>query len=215
MIGQLIDTPDNSEIVRDAIVLLLQSEADNQVAIATTDGKTDPTLWALDVYRENAQPVDMIDDNVTHVPIVSVRLGDMQIDAGSTQQDKFTYTTTYLIDILGGAKASATTNADTAAMLVVNRGVRLVRNILAASEYTRIGIPNGQKLIGKRSIESINYYTPDTTTGTVKAAGCQIRLDLKIVETSPQTQGEILDLVEVTTNRNGTEDTYFVVEFQK
>ena len=62
-ITTLIDKQDNNEIIRDQIAAIIAIEKTNQVALATTAGKPDPTLWDFDVYIERKKPWEALSNS--------------------------------------------------------------------------------------------------------------------------------------------------------
>lgn len=210
MITELIDTPDFAEIIRDTVYSILDTEQANQVALATAAGKPDPQLWALEVHRESTQVLDYVDDP-TVVPFVNVRLDRCvrETDA-STTSGIYKFETWINIDVIGASAASTTQPASTLAALKVNRGVRLVRQILGASQYARLGLRTGAT--DSRRFEEITFGRPDIDTVNAVAAAT-LRLSIKCIETGPQTQAGILNLIDVTTNRDSDGLTLFAATF--
>jgi len=197
MITELILTPDVSEIIRDAVYTILDTEQTNQKALATSAGEANPELWGLEVHRETVDVAEYIDEPPI-APLVIVRLDEMDRDTSANGADLYKFETTILVDVIAAAPAKGTDTAGLAAALKVNRGMRLVRQILCASEYARLGLRNG--IVDSRKIENIKFYRPDAEyTNAVSCA--TLRLTVRLVESGPQTVAKILNSIVTQTNR--------------
>lgn len=210
MISELIDSPDLSEVVRDTVYAILQAEQAAQVALATSAGKANPNEWALEVHRETVDVADYI-DSPGDAPLVIVTLDEMNRDPNNTTASGiYKFETTILIDVVGVASASGTNSATLESKLKVNRGVRLVRQILSAAEYTRLGLRTG--MVDSRKIEYVKFNPPDFG-GLSGVASATIRMTVKLNETGPQSAGNILNLITTETKRADDGFTLFDATF--
>ena len=140
----LIDKQDSFEIVRDQIAGILVAEIANQKVLAVAASK-DPLDFDLDVFIERDWPIERwlnADATVTAatVPIVTVSLEQTSRDASksSVPGGIQIYQATYLIDVMARGITSDTKTGDKEAHLNCHAGVRLVRNILSATENSRL-----------------------------------------------------------------------------
>lgn len=220
-IKTLIDRPDNAELVRDTIAAILLVESANQQDLARAAEK-DPDLWRLRVFRERSNPWDEFigdpkDPAFDRAPIVNIRWEKTVTDASSSNVvDRQKVSGTYWLDCYGygvsGETADGHAAGDELAQKEAHRAARLVRSILMAGAYTYMGL---QKTVWRRWCEGAQSFEPpraQTPAQHVQAMRVAMRVDFN--ETSPQTQGTPLALINVTVKRadNG-ELTLFEASF--
>jgi hypothetical protein len=201
-ITQLIDKQDTFEIVRDQIAAILATESAQQVVLATTAGKPDPSLWALKVYTERATPWD---DYTSGDIIVNVWFDTTAVDesASNTVRDQ-TMRGTFNIDVIGFGVSSDNgtgghTPGDERAAMNAQRGLRLVRNIIMASNYTYLKL---RGTVGQRMPQNISTFQPQLNgKPTVHAVGARLALGVRYEEHSPQYEPATLQEVGLTIER--------------
>lgn len=214
-ITQLIDKLDTFEIVRDKIALILVTEQAEQVQLATTAGKPDPSLWALKVYTERATPWD---DYTASDLIVNVWFDTMTVDerSSNTVRDQ-TMRGTFNIDVIGFGTsksngAGGQVAGDELAALNAQRGMRLVRNIIMAGQYTYLGL---RGIVGQRMPQSISAFQPQLNSNpTEHAVGTRLSLGVRYDEYSPQFEPAVLQELGVTLERAEDGQVFAELEYQ-
>lgn len=207
MIAELIDKQDNVEIIRDQIAALLKIESANQVQLATDAAKPDPSLWALRVYQERANPwEDFPRRDVDETPIVNVWWDSSSFDPSSSdpvnrqKSDAVINLDCYGYGQSADDPAGGHTPGDLAASEACQRAVRLVRNILrAGGENTYLGL---RGLVWGHWFDSITIMRPqqdDPAANRLVAARMALRVSFN--EFSPQVAGETLELLTVQVDR--------------
>lgn len=211
-IAALIDKQDNAEIIRDQIAAILALETSAQVALATTAGKPDPSLWAFRVYQERANPWENLPGDGS--PVVNVWWDSSSFDGkASNIAERQKSESIFNIDCYGWAESADVvggghTAGDRAAAEVAQRAVRLVRNILMAAEYTYLGL---RGVVWRRWPESITLFQPQQDNQNVHhIMGARIAFRVEFNEYSPQVVHETLDLLTIDVQRTG--DNQIVVE---
>ena len=220
----LIDKNDSFEFVRDQIALVLCKERDNQMMLAAEAGK-DPFFWGLKVYSERDRAYEdwlNAGDSVREYPIVSTIMKTAARDPSvSTVPGAVNvYDGLWWIDVYGRGIAhddpqGGHITSDEAAHVSCHRGVRLVRNILAASPYRFLdavildpatGAPTDQPIWAHPSIDRWEFFQPDLESrgGSFAVWGCRIEFATKFTEFSPEYEPVILEELGVTVRR--TED---------
>ncbi len=207
MIQTLIDKQDTFELVRDQVAAILALESANQQALAIADGK-DPALWELRVYKERSNPWEALrtDDGQLPAdmsPVINVWYDTSNIDEGASQTiDRQQMNVTINIDVFGIGATTLTPGGghepgDRAAALEVQRGARLVRNILMADTYVTLGVPRSEGLIGQRQVSNITSYQPEfNNQNAVQVAGLRLALQVKVSESGPMAPGVTLELID-------------------
>lgn len=205
LITTLIDKLDTFEIVRDKVALILAEESAAQQQLAIDGGK-DPALWKLRVFIERSNPWEFLRTENGGVPtdrspVVSVWFDTSNLDARASQTiDRQQMEITINIDVYGiGATEILAGGAghvpgDENAALEVQRGARLVRNILMADSYVTLGIARALGLIGQRQISTIQAFQPEFgNQNAQQLAGLRLSLQVKVSELAPQTLAVILE----------------------
>lgn len=212
-ITQLIDKQDVFEMVRDKIAVILATESAAQVQLATTAGKPDPSLWALRVYTERATPWDDYTDGDV---IVNVWFDSTVVDesASNTVRNQ-TMRGMFNIDVIGFGVSKPKQGGghmpgDELAALNAQRGLRLVRNIIMASNYTYLGM---RGVVGQRMPQAINVFQPQLNSKpTDHAVGARLALSVRYEEFSPQFEPDTLRELGVTITR--AEDGQVLAELE-
>jgi hypothetical protein len=218
-IDTLIDKQDTFEIVRDQIAAILAIETASQQALADQAGK-DKDLWKIRPFLERSNPIEQWRDpdinskDFDKSPIVNVRFdtGSFPRDRGDVVKSQI-HNGTINIDCYGlgiscDNALEGHTPGDELAALEAQRAVRLVRNILMASEYTYLAL---QGTVEFRWIENITVFQPQIDSAPVQhVVGARISFTVKFAEFSPQYTPKTLELLTVQVKR--TEDSQVVLQ---
>lgn len=209
-IPTLIDKQDNFEIMRDQIAAILVTESASQQALAVTAGK-DSKLWKLRIFRERSNPWEQfqnVEGETDRSPIVNVWFDNSNFDkASSNISERQKSESVFNIDCYGyGESSSDPDNADghlpgdREAAFVMQRAVRLVRNILMSDTYAFLGFPRGT--IWGKWPQSITSFQPEQNEVRVQnVVAARIAFNVDFNEFSPQTPGEALELISVDISR--------------
>jgi len=206
MIDTLIDKQDTFEIVRDKIAQILANETASQQAMAVTAGEPDPDLWKLRVFTERANPWEQfLNNHDDRSPIVNVWYESSSFEERSSNiMERQTTHGTFNVDVFGMGLATETdaghAPGDQDAAYVLQRGLRLVRNILMAATYTYLDL---RGLVGKRWIDSLESFQPqfdNQAMQQVQAGRFSFRVSFN--EFSPQVTPVELELVSVDIKRD-------------
>lgn len=205
MIQGLIDKQDNFEIVRDKIGSILVNEVASQKGLAVNDGK-DPALWDLAIYLERSSAFEnYLNSETDVVPIVNIWADNINFDGSASNiSERQKATCIYNIDCYGFGKSSDVVAGgylagDEQANYTVQRAVRLVRNILFASNYTYLDL---RGLVWQRWLQSIVFYQPEINANAIqKVSAARLSFQVMFNELSPQFEGENLEIVSVDIKR--------------
>lgn len=212
-IQSLITGQDAFEAVRDKIAAILVLESAQQQVLAAAV-PLDPAPWALRVFVERSSPweewsVDPQSDAYDTTPMVNVSYDSTSYnERASNVVSKQSTAVTYNIDCYGQGVSRETVDGhdpgDESAAFECQRAVRLVRRILMSSYYTYLGM---RGTVGKRFPTSIEAFDPpiDAQNG-VKVQAARMKLVVDMVETSPQYEGETLEILNVEVRRSGTNE---------
>ena len=199
VITDLISTPDTVEIIRDQIAAILLLELSNQKNLAEQAHLTDAADYDIAVYLEKQFPVDVAGGS-EKFPAVNVQLIQSDYANGSSQVDANKRTAVFYLDCYGCGNAG---NADTdnAAVIKAWKVGRLVRNIIAAGQYTYLGMRTDKNKPGvcSRKIRSLSTGVPSgIVNGAYQVVICRLELEVSFYEFSPQASGvkyELYDFV--------------------
>lgn len=208
MISELIDKQDGFEIIRDQIAYILVTEIANQKILAAAAGKN-PNDWDLKIYTERSNPWELYlnadTSAVTPSPIVNIWYDNSNFDMKTSNVvERQKSESIFNIDCYGYGRsadvaAGGHTAGDESAALAVQRAVRLVRNILMASEYTYLGLRGS---VWVRWPQSVTVFQPQIENRTVQnVVGARVALRVEFNEFSPQAESNPLELVSVAVYR--------------
>lgn len=210
----LIDKQDNFEIIRDQIAAILLAEVANQMQLATNAAK-DPEDWNLKIFTERSNPWELyLNQDIIKTPIVNIWYDNSNFSQKSSNtSERQNSISIFNIDCYGCGVAADNPGGghfagDEEAALTVQRAIRLVRNILMASENTYLQL---RGLVWQRWPQSITIFQPQIDSRTVQqVVGGRIALEVSFNEFSPQFQAETLEFVAIDVRR--TEDGEIVLE---
>ncbi len=212
----LIDKQDNFEVIRDQIAGILVAEVNNQKQLATNAGK-DPLEWDLHVYAERSNPWEKwlnYQPGGSKSPIVNVWFETSNFsEKASNISERQKSTSAFNIDCYGFATSKDNPGGghiagDQASAEEAQRAVRLVRNILMASENTYLQL---RGLVWQRWPQSIKTFQQQIDAQQVQqVVGARLVLQVIFNEFAPQYQPETLEHVAIDVKR--AEDGRIVLE---
>ena len=201
MIGELIPAEASFQTVLTAIGSILFAEIENQYILSGNDPR-----YTAEVYTENHNAFEQFLLNPTSsIPgVINIHIDNMNYpkDRGSVVRSQ-TNEVIYNIDCYGSGVAKSTVGGHTPSSVMaannVNNLIRLVKNILMASEYVNLGL---QGLVLDRWVSSATRYQP-----IIDEKPCQhilaARLSLTVTmrETTPQPVPLVLSGWDLSINR--------------
>jgi hypothetical protein len=212
----LIDKQDNFEVIRDQIAAILVAEIANQMQLATNAAKN-PLDWKMRIFTERTNPWEQwlnLNAQTDKSPIVNVWYDNSNFDKkASNISERQESTSTFNIDCYGlGVSADNPGGGhfagDELAAKEVQKAIRLVRNILMASENTYLQL---RGLVWQRWPQSMSTFQPQIDAQQVQQVGAgRITLQVRFNEFAPQYQPETLEYVAIDVKR--AEDGEIVLE---
>jgi hypothetical protein len=210
-ISTLIDQPDAFEQVRDQIAFILATDSAGQQTLANAAGEN-PDDWELLVYTERSAPWETYLNkapNLMSAPIVNVWYEGGSFDGtkGNVVSRQH-HEATYNVDVYGFASVSLDPSdpsmhraADSEAAFAAQRGARLCRNILMASQNTYLQLPRPG--VWRRWITGIQAFQPQLSDdNALRPFAMRLSMQVGFNEFSPQYEGSILDEVRVIVYRD-------------
>jgi hypothetical protein len=211
----LIDKLDSFEIVRDQIAAILATESAAQQVLATAASK-DPLLWVLNVYKERDWPLEQWLNagptlTAATAPVVTVWMEQSSFDAKSSSNTaaQQMYDVTYNIDITArGVSANDVAGgydpADREARMNCQAAVRLVRNILSATENRYLGLRTIVWGFPQFETFEMGPAPSEEHQSSLSAWSCRARFKVKMTEMSPEfTDYANLELIHIDTSDAG------------
>lgn len=212
----LIDKTDTGEQVRDRIGVILATELANQQALAVLAAK-DPLDWTASVYVERNQPLEQwlnsgSTEDAATAPVISVWWESSNLNkAVSTKPGvRMVYDATYNVDMyargfvsdVGGGGHVA---ADRAARLKCQATVRLVRNILDATENRYLQFPRPGLIWAHPAFENFEYFQPtiDDPNPNIAVWACRGRFSVSFNEAAPVHPTEPLEEIGIAITHSG------------
>jgi len=210
-ISFLVDKQDSFEIVRDQIAVLINENQAAQVILAAAE--PDPSLWKLRVYTERANPWELfIEDPADFSPIVNVwyESGSFDESKGDTIERQ-AHAGIFNVDVYAWAQsqgdgAGGHLPGDREAAFTAQRGARLVRNFIMASEnaYLQLRAIDGPTGPGvwQRWLQSVTSFQPDQQNEAAhQVIAIRLAFRVEFNEFSPQAVTDDLELVSVDIHR--------------
>lgn len=209
-IGSLIDKRDSFEIVRDEIAAILAVESAQQEVLAAAAGK-DPKLWRLRVYTERASPWAAFepasdDTPVDSTPVINVWFDSANYDrTGSNVFHQQKTIGTFHIDCYGYGVATdlgtSHQSGDELAALAAQRAFRLVRNILMAAHWEKLG---QKSFVWDRWPASAQMIQPQRDNAQAEHVwAMRLALEVTFNELAPQHEPVELELISTQVSRDG------------
>jgi hypothetical protein len=206
----LIDKQDNAEILRDEIAAIIAVESAQQEVLAQAAGK-DPKLWRLRVYTERAAPWAVFQDSPDPAtdevaPVVNVWFDAANYERSSSNTFHVQKTVgTFHIDCYGyGVAIDEGTShqpGDELAALEAQRAFRLVRNILMAAHWHKLGQPS---FVWDRWPASAQVFQPQRDNAQAQhVQAIRLALEVTFNELSPQHDPVELELISTQVSRDG------------
>lgn len=196
----LIPAQDNIDVVRDKLAVILAEETASQQALASAASQ-DPDDYKIRVLLESSNPIAKYQQQEVsdRSPIVNIWMDGYNIVQSSSNSQDLVIIATYNIDIYGyGISKDAAVGhepGDKAAAIRAQSGLRLVRNILLSGYYRYLDL---RGIVSQRGIESVNAFQPEILGQAVqKVQALRMALTVKLKETSPEYQGDNLEIVHV------------------
>lgn len=212
-ITTLIDKQDNFEIVRDQIAAILVLEIANQMVLAVLAAK-DPNDFKLRIFTERSNPWEQfLNEQTDQSPLVNIWYDNSNFNLSKSNiSERQASETIYNIDCYGFGiskdDGAGHKPGDREAALEVQKALRLVRNILMASEYLYLGL---QGLVWQRWPQSITVFQPELGSQQMQQiVGARLAFRVTFNEFSPQFEPETLELLSVNVIR--VEDGEIVLE---
>lgn len=209
-IETLIEARDSFEILRDEIAAIIAVESAQQQVLAAADGQ-DPKLWRLRVYTERATPMSAFQaanegDPVDDTPIVNVSFDSANYDrSGSNVFSQQKTTGTFNIDCYGyGVATDRGTEhdpGDSQAAFEAQRAFRLVRKIIMAAHWHKLGQPS---FVWDRWPASVQSVQPQRdNVGAQHVMALRFALEVTFNEFAPQHEPVELELISTQVSRDG------------
>lgn len=219
LISELIDKKDSSEIVLDQIGAILIGESANQQTLAIADGQN-PDDWRFRVFLERVFPWESfrgLDGKNDLAPIINVSYTGSNFGKESSNTFEAQKATgVYTIDCYASAGSSddgegGSIPGDMAAAYLAQNFIKLVRNILMASDYCYLGL---RGLVWSRWVDAITMYKPQTDNLSVEQIHAA-RIDMQVTfsEFAPQYVAETLDYTAIDVYREETGELYLPAHY--
>ena len=195
-VNELLNEPDNVEIVRDQVAGILALELLNQheLAEATPDlpAKQD---YDVKVYIENDEPW-AVQDEENPFPAIKVSFDKYLIDTDDGSNDRIV-NAVYNIDCYAAGNYDGEGFAGRIAKIKSMKIARFVRNILQAANYRYLKL---RGIVNNQHIASCKSGIIRDSEGAVKVGVQRIALEVEFHEHSPQVVSDVLEEMNLTCN---------------
>lgn len=199
----LLDKPDNIEIIRDQIAALLAVDFRRQAELATEAERADAGDYNVAVYVESDAPLQYVDDYTPGsipFPCVNVSVDSTDEAAGTASVNKQSLTAQIYVDAYAAGNDDADGDFEKRAALRAWKTARLVRNILRAEKNTYLRL---RGVVGKVAWK-FQAGEPSAARSAVKVRMVRITLAVDYVEDVAIEQGVIdWDIAGLVTDENG------------
>jgi hypothetical protein len=226
-ITTLIEDQDNYELVRDriAVILKVESEAQQALALAALPDAKDPNNWKLRVFTEATDPWEQflpvdapdVSSPAFAAPIVNVWFDQETFDKSRSTPLRQLAQGTFNIDCYGygvsRANGSGHDPGSKAAALEAQRAGRLVRKMLMAGQYCpSLGFPRGAaQFIWDRFVTSVTSLQPQMGEHHgFHVQAVRIALSVDYSEFAPEYQPVLLEEVGISLKRDDTTGEVFL-----
>lgn len=194
VVGFLLDTPDNIEIIRDQISKILVLELDNQYQLALAASDPAATDYYVDIFVENDELLQLLQEE-NSFPLVNITLQNtVIIKKGSSSINIRKMLATFFVDCYTTGNLNSGSFTGTGGVIRGWKLGRLIRNILSAGDYTYLKL---RKIVGSKTITKMETVFPNFVSGSIKVCMCRIELVVEYDEFSPQTNGSDLEGIAV------------------
>jgi len=156
LITELIETPENVELVRDQIAGILSLELQNQLTIATDKGRQNAADYDIDVYVENSRPYDTTGDEM--VSLVNVVLQEITVPHPNPRMGEQKEKAIFHIFCIANGNTTGASRDDKSATIRAWKIMRLVRRILMSEPYTYLDM---RKIVTSRTFTKMEAGTPN------------------------------------------------------
>lgn len=220
------DVGDRFELIRDEIAAIIAIESEHQQVLAAAQTPSlDPAPWELRVFTERTIPwaafIDAPDsDSPDFTPIVNVAFDNASIImAGSNLVERQKVEGVYNIDCYAfgasGDDGDGQALGDERAARAAHGAARLVRRIVMAGAYNYLGT-GFRKIVARRWVQTITSFQPqelDRSHSIQRVQATRLAMHVEFAETSPQVEGQPLELIHFTAKHAVTGQIYFTAKF--
>lgn len=204
---ELLSEPDNIEYIRDQIGAILSVECKNQHELATAKADPNAKDYDINVYIENDNPLQFVDEGKNPFPLVNVTLASTEKTKGSTSLNKHIMSATFFVDVYATGNTDGAANAGMRATEKAWKTARIVRNILCAENnayFKMRGIVTG------RDIMKFEAGDPADAQSALRVKIVRISLNVDYIEGVVISEAEELELIRANIS---DEDGSVLVEF--
>lgn len=201
-INELLEEPDNVEIIREQVAAIIHLECANQYALALEKGAANSEDYNIKVRLEHELPISLKseDDVRRNFPSVNISLDSTTIQHGSTKAADKTMKATILVDCYNHGNVSGDGLTGRSANVAAWKTARIVRNILCASNYTYLKL---RGIVGGREVVRMQSGKPRTDAGSANVSVVRITLEVTYDEQSQEVEGAELGRMMVTVDSDG------------
>lgn len=156
LITELIDTPDNVEVVRDQIAAILSLELQNQFKTAKEKEAQNASDYDIKIYAENSRPYDTAEDEM--VSLVNIVLQEVTVPHSNPRMGDQKEQAIIHIYCIANGNTIGNFRDDKSATFRAWKIMRLVRRILMSEPYTYLGM---RKIVTSRTFTKMEAGTPN------------------------------------------------------
>ena len=201
VVNELLNEPDNIEIIREQIGAILHKEAANQYRLAQEAGDAAKEDYNIKVYLENETPLALLtDDDTKKFSYVNVTLDGTDIQSGSTKNSDKMMKAVFWIDCYNHGNFSGDGLTGRSANIAAWKTARIIRNILCASDYTYLKL---RGIVGSREVVKMQTGKPKLQNSAVNISICRITLEVTYDEQSPGVQSAMCERIDIAVDDDG------------
>lgn len=195
-VTELLNSPDNVEIVRDQVAGILALELMHQKEIADeTPDLPAPQDYDVKVYIENDEPW-AVQDEKNPFPAINVSFVKYKIDTDDGSNDRIV-NALYNVDCYAVGNYDGEGFAGRVAKIKSMKIARFARNILQAANYRYLKL---RGVVNSQHIASCTSGVVKDSEGAVKVGVQRIALEVEFHEHSPQVVSDVLEEMHLTCN---------------